>query len=909
MAKKRSVEEENGPLKKRPSSQILGISRSISACQRCRLKKVKCDQNFPSCSKCEKAKVQCIGLDPATGRQVPRSYIIHLEDRIAALEQKLKDTGVDPERVGTVSLVVSQELEIKEETEETEEKEQNLMMNEVKFNTINTTNNRHISTNLSISFAKLMSTAVKFKDRKSNFSNTPDIELDPTTLTSNSKDIKPALLPPKKTAQEFLKVFFALSNSQLPVLHREEFLKNCFLPVYGKLDSDISLASNYTAINLTQIENDPYYKDESLTWFYQYKKIFNEKLNNYKQQNIPVDPISISNEITPPIKYHKALYFLNMVFSIASSTHHLQYPSTISDSFKLAANKFVDQVYGSHDQLESLQGILLLAVYSIMRPSVPGCWYVVGSALRLCIDLGLHSETLNQTLKVDSFTLDKRRRLFWCTYSLDRQICFYLTRPVGIPDSNITTPFPSEIDDALIIPHDSNNMDYSKNNSGISSYKTISISMFKIRKIQSEVQRILFSESELPRQFGSLAEWKKHILKLLNNWKNTSPKTRRKMNCDFNLDFFGLNYNHTMLALHGLSPKNFKLNQQDFFKVAESSKELINIYTLLLQSKSINYTWAAVLNLFMAGTSYLYTIYNSEPVRVQNSLFEVKKITQECITVLNSLVDRCEAALDCTNTFEVLTAAVVKLKYNETVHGNTRIPSNIKFSNGNLNKLVENLKSHEEQEEVGITPEAVSYNQSTSNQNEFDTFTMKLENDLNPFTIDGMMTQNVNIDQLVDQPEKPITSTYLNNHQAGSEFLGFKSPSTFEWTSESKVYENDLDSFFNELEKSPLSTNSRRNSFSDAELNVMTNTAMNRTPHSYDSNNSTESSPIILNNSINPYQRHSTQMGPPETQEYNGVPSKDGRKVFELLHQVPVDQIWDQFFTTNANSSNFGLDP
>ncbi|EGV65307.1 hypothetical protein CANTEDRAFT_103057, partial [Yamadazyma tenuis ATCC 10573] len=663
MGIKRENEHEDSPTESkipRVSSPSLSLSRPISACQRCRKKKIKCDQNFPKCSKCDKANVECIGLDPATGREVPRSYVTHLEDRIAALEMKLKESGVDPQVVhdlaaSTENTTSKSSISDKDQEEIQDQREQGVLMNQVKFNSINAKDNRSEATHHSISFAKLMSTAVKFKKRCSNVSSTPEIELDPTTSNVvSSEEILPALLPPKKTAQEFVRVFFAQSNSQCPVLHREEFLQTCFLPIYGRLDTNITLASNYTAINMSGLEDDPYYRDESLTWLAQYKQALNERMSYYKANNQKVDTSTLSNEISVPLKFHKPLFFLNIVFAIASSTHHLQYPTNISDSLRLAALKYIDQVYTSSDQLEVLQGLLLTALYSIMRPAVPGCWYLVGSALRLCVDLGLHSESINQTLKIDSFTLDKRRRLFWCTYSLDRQISFYLSRPDGIPDEYITTRFPSELDDALIVPHDVKVQDYSDKTSSSSSYKTISISMFRVRQIQSQVQRMLFGNSDLPRQFNTLSEWKQNISKQLKSWKSTCPKTRRKMNCDFNLDFFGLNYNHTLLILHGLSPKNFKLNKKDFSKVSECAKELINIYTQLLTNKCINYTWAAVLNLFMAGTSYLYSIYNSEVVRSQNSLFEVKKITQECITVLNTLIDRCDAASTCKNTFEML---------------------------------------------------------------------------------------------------------------------------------------------------------------------------------------------------------------------------------------------------------------
>ncbi|GMF01971.1 unnamed protein product [[Candida] boidinii] len=84
------------PKVKRPSSSIIGISRSITACKRCRLKKTKCDQKFPRCGKCERANVDCVSIDPATGREIPRSYIILLEDKVSLLEKKILALGGDP---------------------------------------------------------------------------------------------------------------------------------------------------------------------------------------------------------------------------------------------------------------------------------------------------------------------------------------------------------------------------------------------------------------------------------------------------------------------------------------------------------------------------------------------------------------------------------------------------------------------------------------------------------------------------------------------------------------------------------------------------------------------------------------------------------------------------------------------
>lgn len=46
--------------------------RNVSACNRCRLRKNRCDQGLPSCASCEKASVKCVGYDPITKREIPR---------------------------------------------------------------------------------------------------------------------------------------------------------------------------------------------------------------------------------------------------------------------------------------------------------------------------------------------------------------------------------------------------------------------------------------------------------------------------------------------------------------------------------------------------------------------------------------------------------------------------------------------------------------------------------------------------------------------------------------------------------------------------------------------------------------------------------------------------------------------
>lgn len=50
--------------------------RNVSACNRCRLRKNRCDQKLPSCASCAKAGVACVGYDPITKKEIPRRYVM-----------------------------------------------------------------------------------------------------------------------------------------------------------------------------------------------------------------------------------------------------------------------------------------------------------------------------------------------------------------------------------------------------------------------------------------------------------------------------------------------------------------------------------------------------------------------------------------------------------------------------------------------------------------------------------------------------------------------------------------------------------------------------------------------------------------------------------------------------------------
>lgn len=72
-----------------------------------------------------------------------------------------------------------------------------------------------------------------------------------------------------------------------------------------------------------------------------------------------------------------------------------------------------------------IQGILLLAQYSLVNPMRFRTWYLVSMAVRVVVDLGLHQDPPEEVISSTS-RLNIRRRVFHCVYCLDRYVHIFI---------------------------------------------------------------------------------------------------------------------------------------------------------------------------------------------------------------------------------------------------------------------------------------------------------------------------------------------------------------------------------------------------------------------------------------------------------------------------------------------------
>lgn len=610
-----------------PAPVTYTFFRNVSACNRCRVRKNRCDQRLPRCHSCEKAKVHCVGYDATTKREVPRSYLYFLESRVAYLEKTLAEHGIQvrpstayegedlvvppaEQRSKSAGDTVTPKLYDTQSSQESKpsianapvlkRKREDLSAPEGRNNPVfgnkedakpsteskvpdlgmasvhGVPDSRHVGSTSGISFANVVFAAVRSSVPPSQADNRssigPEKAETPSVGAGTMRDsffslqakagVKQASLPDRELGEYLAELYFEHENPQLPILHRGDFMETLDR-VYKSDEGSRTPKDLYTIFIVFAIGSGVNFgtQDDSGS--------SDDESSPFKRRTFKSIPAQ-------PEEYHaSAIVYLEKC---------------------LHASPSGDSMNGN---LDELQAVLLLAGFAILRPVPPGLWYIVGAAMRLAIDLGLHYEdgtgidavggtdmlvrrermmkngasNDSEILKLDAkergrreWTRDLRRRLFWCCYMLDRLVSTCVNRPFAIPDSVITTELPSLLDDKYItkegfLPAPEN----------APSYKYSARHYVRLRLLQSEIQQVLHhQQAKVARQMGhrtgdeylhsnlpcpflvqhnSFRSWRASIMRRLDEWKESAPAPEA-IGVRFPVEFLELNYWQTVIMLY-----------------------------------------------------------------------------------------------------------------------------------------------------------------------------------------------------------------------------------------------------------------------------------------------------------------------------------------------------------------------
>lgn len=212
---------------------------------------------------------------------------------------------------------------------------------------------------------------------------------------------------------------------------------------------------------------------------------------------------------------------LRMVIAISMQKLSPEYAG-LADSYYLAALPYLEPSLKVRD-VRALQCLVLIAQYSMLTPTRTAAYWVVGTAVKLCQDLGLTEESTitkspcGETL--DPLEIDMRRRLFWIVISMEFGLSHSLGRPssFSVSHDHINVKFFELIDDRYItrdgiLPGGKPILP-----------KCIAIHFFKMRLLQAEIRRTLYlNKRDTP--LDDQDPWFSQMLAKLDYWVASCPK-------------------------------------------------------------------------------------------------------------------------------------------------------------------------------------------------------------------------------------------------------------------------------------------------------------------------------------------------------------------------------------------------
>ena len=384
--------------------------------------------------------------------------------------------------------------------------------------------------------------------------------------------IKPATFPDRELGLKLVELYFEHANPQIPILHRGEFMA-MFDRVYSSDEPKLSARESYML---------------NIVFAIGAAIIFGGSESSTSSDS---DPPHSRRDASPPRRKRQKL---------SNEQHQAEeyHASAILHLGDFLGSSAAERPDGFGGGLEELQAVLLLAGFALLRPVAPGLWYIIGVAVRLAVDLGLHYEDgieieesadadgddhikeesnqgARQSSRIDArergrrqWVRDLRRRLWWCVYSFDRLVSTCVGRPFGITDQVVTTEFPSLLADEFIT---TSGFHSPPNGSERPSYKFVAHHYFRLRLLQSEILQVLqhrqaqqaraiganqgneFMSTKLPspilQYFDSFRSWPSDIDRRLLEWKDSAP-TQKDTAVQFHPLFLELNYWQAIIMLY-----------------------------------------------------------------------------------------------------------------------------------------------------------------------------------------------------------------------------------------------------------------------------------------------------------------------------------------------------------------------
>lgn len=157
----------------------------------------------------------------------------------------------------------------------------------------------------------------------------------------------------------------------------------------------------------------------------------------------------------------------------------------------------------------------------------------------------------------------------------------------------------------------------------------------KLRLLQFDIHERL-NKVAATRSPSPPVEWFNEMRSRLEEWYHAYNPTAEEY---MNQDWLDLHLNITLSLLYRPSPGNSRPNRDFLLEGIKAAGSIIRVYKTLWRRRALNFIWLAIHHVFMAGVTYLNSIWiaNSEGWSIVTSYIDAILDIQTCSQVLEAM--------------------------------------------------------------------------------------------------------------------------------------------------------------------------------------------------------------------------------------------------------------------------------
>ncbi|RDW61670.1 hypothetical protein BP5796_11562 [Coleophoma crateriformis] len=660
-----------------------------SACERCRYKRVKCDGQVPSCGNCSKAGALCVDVDSHDAeKKMMRGSSEYVAARIAWLESIIRtqlphinlddhyfaqinlqgqpellgrtpgiannlplfdltqphpslssitvsDTvqehatsasGVgsavhpDPTVRGTKRPLAAMDVESPFRVESIDQDARSVAL-ELGLLSLNSNSRQvhYLGSSSGSLFAPLLfprksgtslwTDPSRLGSSRDTSSGKARMEAQPGMHTaSHTSEMEKINLPPREECNILLSRFFGHMHPNHPFLHRPSF--TCAVDALYHCAAAPEKASFQYNGWPTNIPPFPYNGEE---YILQGQKLITISAHVAAFQLLIALSIGATLQIRSRKYTHNPKAFFNSAISI--SNH-------VFDSISLPV----------------LQAVLLTIVHSLIDPDGCDAWTLTHIAMAHAVDLGIHREVSRSSDRFSPTSIEIRRRVFYCVYSLDCSISTIQGRPLGLGDDTFDVQLPD------LSKRQSQSMDSQNSSDELADTATLSYSIqsFKMARFISRIKSTFY---RLPVYIGNLdggqdftciqdqlrdglGQWLAESLEAVT--KDVSADQRLRLTTKLQIQYHG-----AMCLLHQPSQVIAHPNDSSLQICFSSATKRLRLFETLYDSGALCHSWRTVQDIFLAGATVMYCVFISLAVRQSVSVSTLSRDFRACSSMLS----------------------------------------------------------------------------------------------------------------------------------------------------------------------------------------------------------------------------------------------------------------------------------